>query len=175
VRGGLSVAPLPNSRLVSVSFQGPDPEWASKIANGIADSFVRANLDRRFGASAYARNFLKERLDELKIKLEESEKALVAYAEQKQIMTTKGQPSLADTDLTSLYTELQKVRAERIRAEELWSQAVKSKGLGLPQILNDKSIQALRERRTILTSEYQQKLGQFKPDYPDMLKIKAQI
>jgi len=175
VQGGVSVAPLPNSRLVRVSYQSADPEWASKIANGIADSFISANLDRRFGASAYARTFLKERLEELKIKLEESEKALVAYAEQKQILTAKGKESLADSDLASLYGELQKVRTERIRAEELWTQAAKSKGLELPQILNDPSIQRLRERRAVLMSDYQEKLALFKPDYPDMRKIKAQI
>jgi succinoglycan biosynthesis transport protein ExoP len=175
VQGGVSITPLPNSRLVRISFQSADPDWASKIANGIADSFISANLDRRFGASAYARTFLKERLDELKIKLEESEKALVAYAEEKQILTAKGQPSLADSDLTSLYGELQKVRTQRIHAEELWTQAAKSKGLGLPQILNDPSIQQLRGRRAVLMSEYQEKLPLFKPDYPDMRKIKAQI
>ncbi len=175
VQGGVTVAPLPNSRLVRVSFQSADPEWASKIANGIADSFITANLDRRYGASAYARTFLKERLEELKVKLEESEKALVAYAEQKQILSSKGQPSLADSDLNSLYAELQKVRTERIRAEELWAQAEKSKGLELPQILSDPAIQKLRGRRAELMSEYQEKLAQFKPDYPDMRKIKAQI
>jgi succinoglycan biosynthesis transport protein ExoP len=175
VQGGVSVSPLTNSRLVRISFDSADPNWASKVANGIADSFVKANLERRFGASAYAKTFLKENLEELKIKLAESEKALVAYAEKEQILTVKGQPALADSDLTSLYGELQKVRTERIRAEELWAQAAKSKGLGLAQILNDKSIEHLRERRAVLMSEYQDKLALFKPDYPDMRKIKAQI
>ena len=175
VQNGVTVAPLPNSRIVRISYQSSDPEWASKITNGIAESFISANLDRRFGASAYARTFLKERLDELKLKLEESEKALVAYAEKEQIMTGKGQPSLADTDLNSLYGELQKVRTQRIQAEELWDQANKSKGLALSQILNDASIQKLRGKRAELMSEYQEKLNLFKPDYPDMRKIKAQI
>ena len=74
VQAGVNVPPPPNSRLVRISFQSPDPEWASKIANGIADSFITANLDRRFGASAYARTFLKERLEELKIELEDLRK-----------------------------------------------------------------------------------------------------
>ena len=52
----------------------------------MADSFVSSNLDRRYGATAYARNFLKERLEELKLKLEESEKALVAYADEKELI-----------------------------------------------------------------------------------------
>ena len=175
VQAGVSVSPLLNSRLVRISFNSADPEWAYKIANGISDSFMNANLERRYGASAYARSFLKERLEELKIKLEESERALVAYAEKEQILTVKGQQSVADSDLAALYGELQKVRTQRIGAEELWEQADKSKGLGLPQLLNDKSIEILRGRRAVLMGEYQDKLALFKPDYPDMRKIKAQI
>ena len=86
VQSGLSVAPVPNSSLVRISFDSPSPEWAQRIANGVADSYVSSNLERRYGATAYARNFLKERLDELKLKLEESEKALVAYADEKELI-----------------------------------------------------------------------------------------
>ena len=75
-----------DSNLVLISFDSPSAEWAARIANGVADSYVTSNLERRYGATAYARNFLKERLDELKLKLEESEKALVAYAEEKELI-----------------------------------------------------------------------------------------
>ena len=82
----MSVEPVQNSLLVRISFDSPSPVWAQAIANGVADSYISANLERRYGATAYARNFLKERLDELKLKLEESEKALVAYADKKEII-----------------------------------------------------------------------------------------
>jgi uncharacterized protein involved in exopolysaccharide biosynthesis len=77
VQAGLSIDPEKDSNLVRISFDSPSAEWAARIANGVADSYVTSNLERRYGATAYARNFLKERLDELKLKLEESEKALV--------------------------------------------------------------------------------------------------
>ena len=86
VQAGLSVAPVLNSSLVRISFDSSSPAWAQRIANGVADSYVSSNLERRYGATAYARNFLKERLDELKLKLEESEKALVAYADEKELI-----------------------------------------------------------------------------------------
>src|SRR5262245_7498938 len=86
VQSGVTIEPVSQSSLVRISFDSPSPEWAQRIANGVADSFVGSNLDRRYGASAYARNFLKERLEELKLKLEESEKALVAYAEDKELI-----------------------------------------------------------------------------------------
>ena len=167
----------PNSSLVSISFDSPDPGWAANIANAVAQGFTDLNLERRYGSSAYSRKFLEEKLAELKVKLEESEKALVEYQDKEQIITSKGkdQQPLADSDLLSLNSALQGVRTERIRAQELWQQAERTPGLALPQIMNDKSIAALREKRAFLASEYQEKLATFKPDYPDMRRLKAQI
>ena len=50
-----------------------------------------------------------------------------------------------------------------------------SKDIGLPQILEDSAIKALREQRAVLMADYQNKLSTFKPAYPDMLRLKAQI
>ena len=185
VQSGLSISPVPNSNLVRISFDSPSPEWTQRIANGAADSYVTSNLERRYGATAYARNFLKERLEELKLKLEDSEKALVAYAEEKELIgdvkTTNvngkegASQSLAEFDLAALNAALQQVVTERIHAQQLWEQANNSKDLGLPQLLDDSAIKALRGQRAALLVDYQNKLSTFKPDYPDMLKLKAQI
>jgi capsular exopolysaccharide synthesis family protein len=177
IQAGLTVHQAPDSSLVSISFDGPDPGWAQNIANAVAENFKDLNLERRYGASAYSRKFLEEKLEELKIKLEESEKALVEYQDKEQIITSKGkdQQSMPDSDLLSLNSALQGVRTERIRAQELWQQAERTPGLGLPQIMNDKSMAALREKRAFLASEYQEKLATFKPDYPDMRRLKAQV
>ena len=176
--------PVKDFNLVRLSFDSPSGEWAARIANGVADSYVTSNLERRYGATAYARNFLKERLEELKLKLEESEKALVAYAEEKELIgdvkainkdgKESGQ-SLADSDLAALNAALQTVVAERIHAQEMWEQANNSKEIGLPQILDDSAIKVLRRQRAALMADYQNKLSTFKPDYPDMLRLKAQI
>jgi len=178
IQGGLSIDQAPNSSLVTISFDSPDPGWAAKIANAIAENFTELNLERRYGSSKYARKFLEEKLEELKVKLEDSEKSLVAYEDKEQIISTKvgkEQQPLADSDLAALNTALQQARNERIRAQELWEQASKNKGLALPQIVNDKSIAVLREKRALLASDYQDKLAVFKADYPDMRRLKGQI
>ena len=181
VQSGLTIVPVPNSNLVRISFDSPSPAWAQRIANGAADSYVTSNLERRYSATTYARNFLKERLEELKLKLEESEKALVAYAEEKELVgdvkpgKEAASQSLAESDLVALNTALNAVVAERIHTQELWEQASKSQDVGLPQILEDSAIKALRGQRAVLMADYQNKLSTFKPDYPDMLRLKSQI
>lgn len=175
VQFGLSVAPVPNSSLVQISFESPSPKWAQRVADGVADSYISENLQRRYGATKYARDFIKERLEELKLKLEESEKALVDYADQKEIIEADGKQSLADSDLAALNAALQKATTERIQAEQLWEQANSTREISLPQILNDSSVQALRAKRATLQADYYEKLSTFKPAYPDMVKLKAQI
>src|SRR5262249_17807913 len=156
----------------------PSPEWAQRIANGVADSYVTSNLDRRYGATAYARSFLKDRLEELKLKLEESEKALVAYADEKELIggntassssssskDKESKGSLADSDLAALNAALQKVTTERIYAQNLWEQANNSSDIGLPQIIEDSAIRGLRGQHAALMADYQNKLSTFKPAY----------
>jgi polysaccharide biosynthesis transport protein len=178
IQGGLSIDQAPNSSLMTISFDSPDPAWAAKIANALAENFTEANLERRYGNIKYARKFLEEKLEELKVKLEDSEKALVAYEDKEQIINTKvgkEQQSLVDSDLGALNSALQQVRTDRIKAKELWDQAAREKGLALPQVLNDKSIAVLREKRATLAADYQDKLAVFKSDYPDMRRLKAQV
>ena len=65
---------------------------AARIANGFAENFIQANLDRKFESSSYARQFLEERIAQTKERLESAERQLVAYAANQQIINV-GEPS----------------------------------------------------------------------------------
>jgi len=172
---GLSVQPVGTSRVVRLSFEFPNAAWAQRIANAVAESFLALTLDRRFEASSYARNFLEERLKELKVKLEDSERSLVAYAQQQKIVSVDDKQSLVAANLQSINTDLAETSSKRLNAEQLLRQAETTDGLSLPQIMNDTSVRAMRDKRVDLAEDYQNQLSFFKPGYPDMLKIKAQI
>jgi len=175
VMGGLSLQPVSSSTILRVSFDSPNADVAQKVANAVADGYIADTLDRRYSASTYARTFLEDRLQQIKLKLEESEKQLVAYAEDKHIVTAGGGVTLTQTSLASANDELAKATNDRLRNELLWKQVQSADGLGIPQILNDKGIQDLRAKRADLEGSYKDKLGFFKPAYPDMRKLKAQI
>src|SRR4029450_409895 len=57
-----SITPLKESQLVTISYSSPSPELAARITNGFADAFINTNLERRYDASSYARNFLQSQL-----------------------------------------------------------------------------------------------------------------
>ena len=172
---GLEVSPIRNSRLVRVTFSHPNPDMALRVANGLAEAFINSNLERKYDASSYARKFLEERLQQLKVKLEESEAQLVAYAQKEGIINLDDRQSLKGSDLASINSKLMEARNDRIRLEQLWLQAQKAGGLGLTQILGDPTIQENRKMRSQLAADYQQKLGLYKPAFPAMVRLRAQI
>jgi capsular exopolysaccharide synthesis family protein len=184
LRGGLNVLPVRDSRLVRITFDSPDPELSARVANAFADNFISSNLERRFEASAYARNFLEQRLTELKAKLEDSERQLVAYATQQQMIYVaepnpgKEAPppqSLAERNLAQVDTNLTAAQAALVQAEQRWKATQNAPGLAAPEILADPTVQSLREERAKLQAQYGDQLKIYKPDYPDMVQLKAQI
>jgi capsular exopolysaccharide synthesis family protein len=175
VMGGLSVQPVRDSTIVKVSFNNPNPDLAQQVANGVASAFIQENLDRRYGAATYARQFLEEHLAELKQKLEASEKQLVAYADANDIVSpTEGQ-TLAQPDLQAANDALTKASSDRLRLQLLWDQVSKTTGIGIPEVLEDQAIAGLRAKKADLETTYQDKLKVFKPAFPDMQKLKAQM
>ena len=184
LNGGLTVIPVRGSRLVNVRFSSPDPALSARVANAFADNFISAAIDRRFESSSYARDFLEKRLAEVKGKLEQSERDLVAYAAQQQIiqLSDKSSPTATDTgpslpaaNLEAFSTALAAAKTDRIRAEQKWRQAGPASGLGLPDILQSPTIQELSQQRAKMQADYQDRLSIYKPDYPDMLQLKARI
>ena len=174
--GSVSVEPVKNSRLVRIDFDSPEPKLAARIADAWAQAYIAQNLERRFGASSYARKYLEERLAQLKAKLEDSEKQLVRFASNEQIVSVgDDKPSLSAQNLSDLNASLAKAQDDRIHAEAMWKQASAGNGQGLPQVVDSELIQSLREERSRVAADYQDKLRVYKPDYPDMLRLKGQL
>ena len=118
------VTPIRLSSIVNVTYNSPDPQMAATIANSVAQHFVESNLTRRYEAAAYARQFLQNRLNQVRTRLEESERKAVQYAQQQgliKIRTGQGEratdQSILANDLSSLSEQLAVARAQRAQAE----------------------------------------------------------
>lgn len=181
IQDNLSVSPIRGSRLVVVSFTSPDPELSTRIVNAFAENFIQSNLDRKFESSVYARRFLENLISQTRGRLEQAERQLVAYATQQQIITvaggegSTGDQSLASSSLVALNDELAQATASRVTAEANWRQANSSAVYNLPQVLQNPAYQRLREESAKLSAQYQQNLGIYRPEFPEMLQLRAQI
>jgi len=181
--GNFEVEPVLGSRLIRIAYVSESPTLAAQITNSFADNFQISNLERRYEASRHAREFLEGQIAKLKTDLEKSERLLVAYAQQQDIINTGGGGSsqegggggdvnsLQGGQLVALNTALAEAQSKRIAAEQRYLQ---SRAIGNTVDVNE-STAALRGQRAGLEAQYQQKLASFKPDYPDMVALRAQI
>lgn len=171
----LSIEPVRNSRLVRVHFDSPDPVFSQRVVNAVAQAYIAANLERRYDASSYAKTFLEDRLEQMKLRLEDSEKELVAFAQRERIVQSGDANTLSNQALSELSAALTEAKDQRIRAEARWRQAESATGMGLTAVLESSLIQTLQESRAKLQAEYQDKLRIYKPAFPAMQQLKAQI
>ena len=180
VRGGLDVVEPKEGTLIRFSYESASPQLAAQVANGIADSFINSSLQRRYEASAYARNFLERQISKTRGDLERSERALVSYAQAQGIITTAsgtdgGPPndagSLQGESLVTLNRALADATARRVAAEGAYRQSLATG----PTSDVTASTQALRQQRATLQADYQQKRTFMKPEHPEMQSLQAQI
>ena len=175
VLGNRAVIPVIGSALVDIAYSDPDPARAQRIAEAYADAFIASNLDKRFEANSYAKVFLEDQLQQLKVRLEQSEKSLLDFGQKEEIIQTTDKESIAETNLASANKELGNLIAERMKNEELWKQLELAKAIDVPQLLNNAVIANLQAKRSSLQTEYQEKLETFQPSYPAMVQLNNQI
>ncbi len=177
----ISIAPLKGSSIVDIGFTSPDPAFSAKLANEWVEQFIQSNLDRKFASTAEAREFLEKRLQELRGKLEESERRLVGYASNKAIVTltssrdefgkTITERTLVTADLEALNTALAQATAARIAAE---SEAVQVGGADRNALAN-LAINGIREKRAEIAAERARLLTQFEAEYPTVKALTSQL
>lgn len=177
----VEITPERLSRLVRISFTAPDAAFSKKVVDAWAGQFIQQTLARRFDTTAYARRFLEQRLAQLRIRIDESERKLVDYASRESIVnlpgetnangTTSERPLVID-DLSALSRELSQATADRIRAE---SRLNSSGGGQSAEALQNSTITQLRTQRAVLSSEYAKLMVQFEPQYPAAVALRRQI
>ncbi|MGA8172799.1 MAG: polysaccharide biosynthesis tyrosine autokinase [Methylocystis sp.] len=170
------VKPVSGSRLVDISYTDPSPEEARKIAQAFAEAFIASTLDKRFQANSYAKTFLDDQVVQMKLRLEQSEKGLLEFAQKEQIVaSTTDKASIAETNLASASAALGNIIAERIKNEQLWKQVQNATAINLPQLLTNNVIDGLRAKRNALVTEFQEKSETFQPNYPSQVQITNKI
>jgi capsular exopolysaccharide synthesis family protein len=179
VSKNLNVTPPVVGNLIKFSYDSNSPQLAANVANAIADGFIDSAIQRRYQSSAYARNFLERQIAKTRGDLENSERALVAYAQKQGIINTSATGAEGGGDTNSLQGEslvklnqaLADATARRVAAEGAYRQ---SRSAG-PTATAATSTIEIQRRVAELQAEYQQKRTFMKPDHPEMLSLRSQI
>ncbi len=174
------VSPIRLSSIINVTYNSPDPQLSATVANAIAENFIQSNLMRRFEAAAYAREFLQNRLNQVRTRLEDSERKAVQYAQQEGLIKVRSgqgenasEQSILANDLTSLSEQLTLARAQRAQAEAQY-RAGTGGNIAATSISNT-TLNELHQQRAELLGQLSKLQSDFGPEYPTVVALKAQI
>ena len=181
----LEVTPVTNSFLVDIRFTSPSPDLSAKLANVWAESYIEEDLSRRFGATIEARDFLEERLEQTRLRLEDAERELITYATDQELLTITPDTGQADsqstaaqtlvaTELASLNRELIEATADRIAAESALASRTLATAGSDENHANGVSA-TLRARRAEIQVQLADLTSRFRDDYPPVQALRAQL
>ncbi len=170
-----TVSPIKNSELIEVSFESPSPGLASDVTNTAMDEFVNMTMDNKLQMSENASSFLTKQIEAAQIKLEESEQKLQKFARGLGIVSLDPKQNLVMKQLEELNTALAEARAQRVRKEARYKQLISPEAGTLKENTFNELIWRLKNQYATLLAQYQQMSTTFKPAYPKMVQLKAQM
>lgn len=178
--GVVKVEPKRNTRLVDIKVQDPSPQLAAEIANGLAKSYARYNLESKLTSTREALSWLSDQMNELKARVQDSEVALQKYREKVGIVGMEQQRNITGQkmmDLNKNYLEAQAARmAVESRMKELASLAKGGVQQGLLLTSKDNPIlQKLIADYSNQEVELSKALKTYKERHPEVLKIRSQM
>jgi succinoglycan biosynthesis transport protein ExoP len=175
VLGGLSIAPIEETRLVYVSYVSPHAALSADIVNALVEEFVSFSVETRYEATKQTSEFLTEQVALLREDLKHKEEDLQKYGQEKDLLYLSDNESSVVDKFADVNTALTTAQIERYTKESVYREL---KGLSvdaLPESVSNPTIQALKTTYSQVKSDYEEKGQIYRPDYPEMVKLKARL
>jgi succinoglycan biosynthesis transport protein ExoP len=131
LQGGLKIEPVrenraaydKETRLIDITYTHGDPDIAAKIANAVAEAFVRSNLEKKNTTNTSTSEFLSRRVAELQVQIRADEEKLVSYAKNNQILSLDASQNTVVERLAGLNKQLLEAENDRKMAEAEYNAA----------------------------------------------------
>jgi uncharacterized protein involved in exopolysaccharide biosynthesis len=179
----LSVQLVRNSQLVQITFSSNDKELAAKVPNTLADVYIENDLDARMAMTQKASEWLRERLGELRTKVDASERTLQEYRDRQGIVDAKGVAmSGASKQLEEVTKSLVDARQRRAEAETAYNLVQQAKSGrssvsydSIPAVIKNPLVQRMKEMEADAEKRLSDAAKRYGPEHPKMIQAKAEL
>jgi len=172
---GIDVKPIRETKLVEISFNSTSPVLSADILNTLSEEFINFSIEKRYETTQQASDFLSEQIANLRDELTVKEKELQRYSQEKGLDFLSERESTAVNKLSDLNDAYTQAQIERINAQAKFQELKDLDVDSLPQFITDPVIQRLKTDYTTIKNEYEEKSKKFKPNYPEMIQLKARL
>ncbi len=170
---GQEVQPVKNTSLVEIHYTTTSPRLARKVAEGIGESYMRMNTEQKFESVRAAGEFLDRQIAQIRRDIDQTRSQMQKYGASTGLISTDDANSMSATRILKDTTDFQNSRNARIEKQGVYDSIARSS----PDTIaaGDPLVAQLTAELASQQRDYDQKLATFKPDYPQMISLRASI
>ncbi|GAA5217706.1 exopolysaccharide regulatory tyrosine autokinase VpsO [Corallincola platygyrae] len=181
VLGRTTVTPIPKTQLVRISFNARDPNLAALYANTLGEIYIESYLEDKMGMTQKASEWIRDRLDALRIKLRESEANLQQFREDNQLVDAEGATPLVSQELNQITAQLNRAREKRAEAQSVLRLIESRAGqnpdslLAMPEVSKHQLIQQIKKAETDAENVVAELSKRYGPKHNKMISALARL
>ena len=165
--------------VIQIGFQSRSPAKAAAIANKFASLYLAQQVQDKLNATEQAAQWLSDRLRQLRAQVLADDTAVQKFKIDNNLLSAQG-ATLTEQEISSYNQLLAQASAELV-ADQARLQTAKrqlaagSNGEDVGEALDSPTIQKLKEQRATVSQQVAVLQTQFKADYPDLRKARAEL
>ena len=169
----LDVQPSRESSMLTIGYQGADPQFAAAVANAWAQAYIDTSLELKVEpARQYAKWFDGQNAT-LRADLEAAQKRLSDYQQKQGIVATDDRLDLENARLAELSTQLSVAQAQKVDSRS--RQAQSGNADNLPEVMQNGLIQSLKADLVRQEGQRDQLAGRLGKNHPEIARSDAEI
>ena len=173
-KANLKVERPKETRMALVSFESTDPRQAASIVNTLVKNYIENNFKTKYDATRQATGWMEQRLDEIKLKVEKSEEAMVTYERQNNIANIGEKETAEEAQFETMSKDLSQAQTERLSKESLYKM-VASNDAQVGFIQSNSLLTSLEAKEIELKEQYSEALAAYGPTYPKAVRFEDQL
>lgn len=165
--------------VIDIDVSSESPEKAAQIANAVAESYFFEQVQSKYNTNKIAAGWLNRQLDELKARVQASDRAVEEFRAANNLITTQGQ-TINDQQLTDLNDKLIEAHVQTAEARAKYEQVeniakTHSDPGTLDQALASEVIKQLRSQYADVAKNVADVSSKYGPQHPLVVNAKAQL
>lgn len=177
---GVEVTPIRTTRLVEVSYDSTDPQFAALAVNTLVTEYIEQNLDLRLRDIDNTLKWLEGQLTAAQAKLQAAEGAMAEYRQTENALSLDRGTNILGAQLAQMNDAVTKAKTARIEKQGVYDQL---KGLngdspeveGIAAVSQNPTIQGIRSQLSALQSERARNADRWGTNHPEMVKLNSSI
>jgi uncharacterized protein involved in exopolysaccharide biosynthesis len=175
----LTVFPVEKSRVIVIDFLSESPELAARVANAIADAYLKRQQEAKQDQARSAGTWLSGEIEQIRKKVADAEGKVEAFRAKSNLLVGPNNTTLSAQQLGDLNAQLAAARTLKSDAEaksRLIREMLKSGAeIESSDILNSELIRRLSEQRVTLRAQLAEQSSSLLDLHPRIKELKAQI